>query len=161
MKTLYPWRHRPSYRLGADMGSKSKSTAATRGIAYHRKVYRALEALLPADSADVELIVEPWFECVDGQVKRTMRQPDAVLRYPDNTAIVIEVKMNWRDGRDEKLLHEYLPIVTSAFKLDVVWPLMITQCLRGYEHPPLLGLKRFDECLAWQPGDPTPLLLHP
>lgn len=161
MKAVYPWRHRPAYRLGADMGSKSSNNAATRGIAYHRRVYRALEALLPTLDPEAELLLEPWFEQIDGLVKKTMRQPDAVIRYPDGTGIIIEVKMNWKDGRDEKLIREYLPIVSSAFNLDVVWPLLITSCLRGYNHPPLLGLRSYSKCLDWQPGDPTPLLLHP
>lgn len=159
MKTLYPWRHRPGMKLGAGGGSKSQNAAATRGIAYHQRVYRQLDKML-LDEA--ELLIEPWFEQVDGSIKPPMRQPDAVIKYPyDNTAIVVEVKLNWADGRDEKLINEYLPIVKSAFQLETTWPLLITANLRGYKHPPLLGLRQFEECLAWCPGRPTPLLLLP
>lgn len=157
MKTVNPWRHRPDYRLGANFDSKSQNAAASRGIAYHKRVYRQLS------EADLggNLVVEPWFECLDNKVKRTMRQPDAVLVMPDQCAIVIEVKMNWKDGRDTKLLLEYLPIVRSAFELETLWPLVITSNLRGYPHPPLLGLQQFHQCLRWEPGQPTPLMLLP
>lgn len=157
MKLLHQWRYKPDFRLGASMDTKSQNKAAQRGIAYHRRVYKQLVD----HRDDGQLLIEPWFFRIDGQVKRTMRSPDAVLVFPDSTAIVIEVKMNWADGRDEKLLNEYLPIVRSAFDLDVVWPLLITSCLRGYQHPPLLGLGRLHDCMAWEPGQPTPLLLHP
>jgi len=75
------------------------------------------------------------------------------------TALVVEVKLNWRDGRDEKLLSKYLPVVKNAFKLEAVWPLVIVGCLRGYEHPPLLGFKQLDRAFSWQAGDPTPVML--
>lgn len=159
MKSRYPWRHREGFKLGAGSDSKSKNSAAARGIAYHKRVYRLLKQQLVAEG---QLHIEPWFEAIDGQVKRTMRSPDAVILYPEEAcAIVVEVKMNWADGRDEKLINEYLPIVASAFRLDTTFPLLITSCLRGYPHSPLLGLQQFDQCLSWSPGRPTPLLLLP
>lgn len=159
MRTLHRWQYRPDWRMGADTGAKSTNSAATRGIEYHRRVYRLLQSRLQREA---DLLVEPWFQRVDDQPTRTFRQPDAVIRdYVPDCAIVVEVKLNWADGRDEKLLNEYLPIVKNAFGLDVVWPLMITRNLRGYKHPPLLGLSALDDCLAWSPGSPTPLLLLP
>lgn len=159
MKALHQWRYKPDFKLGASANAKSKNNAALRGIRYHQRVYKQLAA---ATTPPDDLLIEPWFKRVDDQPRPTMRSPDAVLRFADGSgAIVIEVKLNWRDGRDEKLLYEYLPIVRSAFDVDVVWPLLITSCLRGYNHPPLLGLQQFDECLAWEPGRPTPLMLLP
>lgn len=91
-----------------------------------------------------------------------MRSPDSVILLPEtNVGIVIEVKLNWKDGRDVKLIDEYLPIVANAHDLDCCWPLLITQCLRGYKHPPLLGLRRWEDCMTWTPGAPTPLMLVP
>lgn len=160
MLAAHQWLHKPSFTLGADGGSKSRNTAAQRGIAYHRRVYRGLAGVAAAEQA--KLLIEPWFVRVDNQPRRTMRSPDSVLLYPDEQlAIVVEVKLNWRDGRDEKLLTEYLPIVRSAFSLDTVWPLMITSCLRGYAGKPLLGLQQFTDCMAWAPGQPTPIMLLP
>ena len=73
-----------------------------------------------------------------------MRSPDAVLLHPEtSTGVVVEVKLNWQNGRDKKLIDEYLGIAKSAFGLDCVWPLLVTQNLRGYQHPPLLGLQPF------------------
>jgi hypothetical protein len=94
--------------------------------------------------------------------KRVLRSPDGVIVNREHSlAIVIEVKLNWADGRDVKLIDEYLPIVQNAFQLDFTWPLLITRCLRGYKHPPLLGLSQLEKAMEWFPGDPTPLLLHP
>lgn len=159
MRTLHDWQHRPDWKIGANMGSKSNNSAANRGIAYHQRVYRLLLAKLKHEA---DLLIEPWFERIDDQPRRTMRQPDAIIRYLPESAIVVEVKLNWRDGRDDKLLNEYLPIVRNALKLDVVWPLLITRNLRGYDAAkPLLGLGAIDDCLAWEPGLPTPVLLLP
>lgn len=158
MKTLQPWKHEPTMRLGAGIKATAKSGAKLRGQQYHRRIYKALHAHFLGDES-VQLFVEPWFR----NLKVAMfRQPDAVLVLPElSAAVVIEVKLNWKDGRDVKLIDEYLAIVKSAFSLDVTWPLLITQCLRGYPHPPLLGIKTWEDAMAWQPGDPTPLMLVP
>lgn len=78
-----------------------------------------------------------------------------------NVGIVCEVKLNWKDGRDIKLIDEYLPIVANAHGLDMVWPLLITHNLRGYQHPPILGLRKWEDAMLWFPGNPTPLMLVP
>lgn len=161
VKTLNSWRYRPGFKLGASVDSKSKNSAAARGIAYHRRVYKLLADFAQAPDEEAELLIEPWFQEINHSTNPPMRSPDAVLRYSDGTALIIEVKLNWKDGRDEKLLQEYLPIVKSAFALEMCWPLMVTSCLRGYAHPPLLGLKQLHEAFAWEPGHPTPLLLLP
>ena len=157
VKTLDRWRYEPNFRIGASAGCKSTGSKK-RGIDYHRRVYKALgEAKLSG-----KLLVEPWYRNMsDYPDKTTLRSPDSVLLLEDsNCAIVIEVKLNWKDGRDLKLINEYLPIVKNAHQLDYTWPLLITQCLRGYQHPPLLGLRQLERCMEWFPGDPTPLLLH-
>lgn len=158
MQMIEPWRHEPTMRLGASIKATAKNGAKLRGQRYHRKIYDKLQLMLGAE-ADLELLIEPWFRNLK---KPTFRQPDAAIVLPSiNAAIVIEVKLNWKDGRDVKLIDEYLPIVKTALGLDVTWPLLITQCLRGYPHPPLLGLKKWEDAMSWQPGDPTPLMLVP
>jgi len=145
-------------RMGASIKLTAAKGSKRRGQEYHRRIYRELDALLRPE-AGVELLVEPWFRCLKVAM---MRSPDAVIRLPEaNVAVVVEVKLNWKDGRDVKLIDEYLPIVTNAFQLDAAWPLLITKCLRGYKHPPLLGLKTWENAMAWQPGDPTPVMLVP
>lgn len=144
--------------LGAAGGSRSQNDAATRGIRYHRRVYKRLDTYIDAEAT---LLVEPWFVRVDDRPRRTMRQPDAIIRYPEGTAIVVEVKLNWAPDRDEKLINEYLPLVTNAFDLIGAWPLLIVGCLRGYPHKPLLGLQQINDCLEWEPGRPTPTMLLP
>ena len=107
MKLLHPWRLKQGVNIGAGQasGSRSQSASAARGIAYHRRVYRQLERYYASDEA--YLLVEPWFVQVDDQPRRTMRSPDAVVVFSDvNAALVVEVKMNWKDGRDEKLLND-------------------------------------------------------
>lgn len=155
MKPLHAWKHEPRALLGASSGNKSKNDAIQRGLAYHRKVYTKLQEVAPPE---VSLLIEPWFR--EQSRAGTLRSPDTVLlNTVDKTALVIEVKLNWKDGRDIKLVNEYLPIVKSAFALEFVWPLLITANLRGYQHPPLLGLGKLEEAYAWHPGDPTPLML--
>lgn len=145
-------------RLGASVKATAAKGSKLRGQQYHRRIYRELNALL-ANEPGVQLLVEPWFR----NLKVAMfRQPDAVIHLPEaNCAVVVEVKLNWKDGRDVKLIDEYLSIVKAAFGLDCTWPLLITQCLRGYQHPPLLGLKKWEDAMIWMPGDPTPVMLVP
>lgn len=161
MRAAAEWRHQPLRRLGASTGAKSEGVKE-RGNAYHRRVYKLLSAHQRINMPDWQFLPEPWFKQLNTGGVRKERSPDAVLLNLDtSTALVIEVKLNWKDGRDIKLLAEYLPIVQSAFKLEAVWPLLITSCLRGYEHPPLLGLGHIERAFSWQVGDPTPLMLVP
>lgn len=157
VKTLHRWRWEQEMRMGASTSAKATGSKE-RGNAYHRRVYKALGGMnLPG-----KLLVEPWYRNMSlYPEKRVFRSPDAVILNEDQGfAIVVEVKLNWADGRDVKLIDEYLPIVQCAHKVELCWPVLITQCLRGYRHPPLLGLPKLEKCMEWFPGDPTPLLLH-
>lgn len=161
MRPLETWVHQPLRRLGASTNAKSDGVKE-RGNAYHRRVYKLLASHRAVNMPEWEWLPEPWFKQLNTGGVRKERSPDGVLlNRATATALVIEVKLNWKDGRDYKLLTEYLPIVQCAFKLDAAWPLLITSCLRGYEHPPLLGLGQLDRAFTWQPGDPTPLMLVP
>ena len=75
-------------------------------------------------------------------------------------ALVIEVKLNWKDGRDQKLIEEYLPLVRSAFGV-ATFPLLITANVRGLQHKPMTSFTELVACYDWRPGDPTPVLLLP
>lgn len=156
VKALTPWRYTEKLKIGCSFGVSGSNAAADRGIAYHRKVFKALEK---AALDGFALMVEPWFQQV-GTGK--FCQPDSLfIDRESRLGIVVEVKLNWKDGRDEKLHNTYLPAVKSAFELDFVWPLLITQNLRGYEYPPLLGLADLVDVMAWETGKPTPLMLLP
>lgn len=145
-------------KIGASQGCKSTGSKH-RGILYHRRVYDHLRRLVTLGLPDWQLLVEPWYRKLG---ENRFRQPDAVLLYPEESiGIVVEVKLNWKDGRDIKLIDEYLPIVKSAEGLEVVYPLLITQCLRGWKGQPILQLARFTDCQSWQPGDVTPLMMLP
>jgi hypothetical protein len=166
MKPIARWvRKDPSFlKIGSSNGCRSTGSKQ-RGILYHRRTYTALRGLFGALSGSKssqtegwELLVEPWYYCPS---TGRFRQPDAVLLYPaERVGIVVEVKLNWKDGRDVKLIDEYLPIVKSAEGLDVVWPLLITQCLRGYQGEALKGLKNWHQAQSWFPGEITPVMLH-
>lgn len=162
MKSLEKWKHVPSRTNGAATGSKSKNAAANKGIAYHKRVYGILrQQHIAAERSDL-LLIEPWFQ---NQTTWKYRQPDAVIWDRDtNTAIVVEVKWNWKGGRDDKLLNIYLPLVQDAFRLECCWPLMITSNVRGLQHEALPWTPDFaalDTCLSWMPGDNTPVALLP
>ena len=158
MKAAVQWYHQPDVRFGSSTGctTKTKNSAIERGLAYHQRFYKLLKIHCQVNLPEWEVLVEPWFR--DWNWKR--RSPDAVLLHrPEKRALVIEAKMNWKDGRDAKLLNEYLPIVRSAFDLEQVAPLIVTGNVRGYKHPVLLGLGDLLKPLDWKPGLPTPTML--
>jgi hypothetical protein len=150
------WRVEHGISIGSHNNTASNNKSIRRGLAYHRRVYKALRDWRPADQ---QLLIEPWLRC---QRTRKLRQPDAILRdHLSNTAIVIEVKMNWKDGRDEKLINEYLEAAKSALGVEQTWPALITSNVRGYRGQPLLGLGALLDCCSWVPGDLTPVVLLP
>lgn len=153
---LNRWITRDDMKLGCADGAKGSNAAADRGIRYHRRVFRALQ---PSPIPGMDPVIEPWLREV-GTGRHC--QPDALLvDLAEGVGIVVEVKLNWKDGRDEKLHNLYLPAVKSAYNLTHVWPLLITSNLRGYSHPPLLGLDAIVDAMSWSSGQPTPLLLYP
>lgn len=160
METLERWRYRPDYRIGASHSAKGASNSQRAGIRYHQRFYRDLRAFLAG--SDWEVFIEPWFQRAGSSMgDNKMRQPDAVLIDKETRlGLVIEAKLNWKLGRDEKLINEYLPITKSAFGLDVVTPLVVTSNVQGYPHPILLGIEQIESAITWFPGDPTPMLLH-
>lgn len=161
MKPIDDWKYEPNCGMGAKSATKSQNKAAAAGIRYHMKFYSMLKAEHKPKFPNDRLIIEPWFR---NRSDRSMRSPDTVIiNTEDNTGIVIEVKMNWKNGRDTKLIQEYLPIVKSAFDLDCVWPLLVTSNIRGYNHPPLIwnaAMSPLFDCLSWVPNDPTPVALY-
>lgn len=161
MKPAIDWFLDPLAKFGASSGLKANSGGTTnvlkRGIDYHRWVYKTMEVHCKLNLPEWTLLIEPWFRTV----KWDRRSPDAVLLHPDTgRAVVVEVKLNWKEQRDEKLLAEYLPIVSSALGVRT-YPLMLTNCVRKLKHEPLLGLSHLLAPLTWTPAKPTPTLLLP
>lgn len=146
--------------IGTGSNYATKNPSIVRGLRYHRRVYRLLEAYVAVTCPDQVLYVEPWLEHVQSNRRR---QPDAVLVDTlTNTGIVIEAKLNWKDGRDEKLIQEYLWATQSAFGLELTWPALVTSNVAGAARGQvLLGLKHLQDCCDWIPGDPTPMVLVP
>lgn len=158
MLAVEQWYHQDTKKLGASTGAKTTDATLARGNRYHRNVYTRLREKVPLILPGYSVLIEPWFRNFNWKE----RSPDAVaLNRETRHALVIEVKLNWKDGRDVKLIDEYLPIVRSAFELESVSPVLITADLRGYKHPPLLGLPQLPLALDWAPPAPTPLLLVP
>lgn len=158
MKTAEEWFKTEQVKFGASANSKSKNSAAERGNAYHRKIYKLLkmqQKIMP-HLKGWELLVEPWYR---GRETRKLRSPDTVfLNEAEKLALVIEVKLNWKDGKDEKLLCEYLPIVESAHGVKA-YPCMVVQCLRGYTGEPLVGLAAVWQALKWNSTKATPVAM--
>lgn len=158
------WARDLTLEVGSRSNTASKNKSIVRGLAYHRKVYRLLESWQRVSAPEQQLFIEPWLRLVkaDRKGKRRCCQPDAVVIDPiSQTGIVIEVKLNWKDGRDEKLLGTYLDAVQAAFDLKATWPALITSNIRGLLHQPRLGLGSLLTCDNWNPGDPTPVILVP
>ena len=159
------WQHVPGFNIGTGANTASQNKSIVRGLAYHNKVYKALRAHVKAHpELGLELYIEPWFRELSPRGSRTrcaMCQPDAVLvdKFTGG-GLVVEAKLNWKDGRDEKLINLYLAASKSAFGLEETWPVLVTQNIRGYKGVPLLGLKQLEGAFAWRPGMLTPVLLH-
>jgi hypothetical protein len=159
------WCLVPGFNIGTAKNTASKDKSIIRGLAYHNKVYRALRALVKArPDLGYELYVEPWFRELSPKYtggRCAMCQPDAVLidKFTGG-GLIVEAKLNWKDGRDEKLINTYLSAAKSAFGLEETWPVLITQNVRGYKGVPLLGLKQLELAYSWKPGMLTPVLLH-
>lgn len=160
MQLLDKWMRTEQIAFGAAKGAKGGNSAQARGIAYHNRVYKLLRLnFVLLGKSDWKLLVEPWYK----STKMKMRSPDSVaLRYDEEgnvtDALVIEVKMNWKDGRDEKLLMEYVPIVSQVYGVKAK-PLLIVGNLRGCSVKPLHGLADMWKALSWRSGDPTPVSL--
>jgi len=160
------WQYVPGFNIGTGANTASKNKSIVRGLAYHNKVYRALRAFVAAHpEAGYELYVEPWFRELHprpGKSRCAMCQPDAVLidKFTGG-GLIIEVKLNWKDGRDDKLINLYLGASRSAFGLEETWPALITRNIRGYTGTPLLGLRNLEGAFKWRPGMLTPVLLLP
>jgi len=159
------WQLVPGFNIGTAANTASKNKSIVRGLAYHNRVYKALKALVAANpEAGFELYIEPWFRELrprPGASRCAMCQPDAVLvdKFTGG-GLVVEVKLNWKDGRDEKLINLYLGASKSALGLEETWPVLITRNIRGYNGQALLGLRRLEEAFKWRPGMITPVLLH-
>lgn len=154
------WERAPEFSIGST-NKACKDKSIVRGNAYHRRVYRQLHSFV-ASSPELgyEFYEEPWLRRTSGP--RKMCQPDGVLLDPfTGGALVVEAKLNWKDGRDEKLLDLYLHAAKSAFGLTQTWPLLITKNIRGYQGKPLLGLRHLEAAYEWKPGDLTPVMLLP
>lgn len=161
MKPALDWKLTKQIYLGAATGAKSKNAAAEAGNRYHRKVYKTLELKAKLETqGGWELMVEPWFRAITPENRYKACSPDTVLvNHQCGVALVIEVKLNWRDGKDEKLIDLYLPVVKQALGLKLTRPLLITKNVRGLKHEPLVGLGAMWAALNWQPGLPTPVAL--
>ena len=127
---------------------------AAKGLRYHDRVYRELR------KTKLVLHIEPWISCEN---TGKLCQPDAVALFNQaSTAIVIEVKLNWRRRRDSKLKHLYLEAVQQAFRLEHVFPLMIVGNCRGMDRRPYRSaLEAMKASLNWHESHPVPILLMP
>jgi len=163
--TSREWQHVPGFNIGTAANTASKNKSIVRGLAYHNKVYKALRSFVAEHpEAGYEILVEPWFRELHprpGESRCRMCQPDTVLidKFTGG-GIVVEVKLNWKDGRDAKLIDLYLDASRSALGLEETWPVLITKNIRGYTGIPLLGLKQLEKAYNWRPGMITPVLLH-
>lgn len=157
MLTIDPWVLKNDVlKIGSNFGPKSKGCKKD-GIDYEQKVSARFSKFVREEMPDWKIMLGPWYQ---NKKTRRWRQPDIVMIHPeDNVGIVIEVKLNWKEGRDEKLRDIYLPIVKSTHGLDCVWPLLVTRCIRGFQHPIITRLQDLDRCQSWLPGDPTPMMM--
>lgn len=153
------WARDFTLEVGSRSNTASKNKSIVRGLAYHRKIYKLLAQWQRISAPEQTIHIEPWLRNLK---TRKCCQPDFVLEdKTTQTAIVGEVKLNWKDGRDEKLINLYLDAARVAFGLIGVWPVLITSNIRGLHYSPRLGLGSMLNCDDWEPGAPTPIILVP
>lgn len=160
LMTPHSWTRAPEFSIGSAKNNASKNLSIVRGLAYHRRVYASIDRFVKAHpDLGYTWYEEPWLRCLG---RRQMCQPDGVLVDGfSGGAIVVEAKLNWKDGRDEKLIDTYLHAAKSAFGLTATWPLLITSNIRGYKGKPLLGINNLEKAYQWTPGDITPVMILP
>ena len=160
IQTANRWERAPGFAIGTYGNRACTNKSIIRGRQYHRRTYDKIAAFIDANPAlGYKWHEEPWLR---HQFTGKMCQPDGVLvDMFTGGAIVVEAKLNWKDGRDEKLLATYLEAVKSAFGVPATWPLLITSNVRGYKGQPLLGLRHLERAYRWRPGDLTPVMLLP
>lgn len=157
------WERAPEFAIGSAVNDSCRNKSIVRGLAYHRRAYKLLESFV-ARNPDLgyKFVQEPWLRRIGAKGKGSMCQPDGLLLDQfTGGGLVVEVKLNWKDGRDDKLIDLYLAAAKSAYGLSQTWPLLITKNLRGYKGEPLLGLKQIERAFEWEPGQLTPVLLLP
>ena len=92
---------------------KKKRVRGTKaeGLAYERKVVKALKDLSPS-----AVWHGPWFSYEDRSGKRRYCQPDALCAGPSGDIYLIECKRTCLLEAYEKLEGLYRPVVQSAFR---------------------------------------------
>ncbi len=155
------WERAPEFAIGSAANNSCTNKSIIRGLRYHRRIYKALAKWCAGNpDSGLAFVEEPWLRKQKSKGRGTMCQPDGVLLDPfTDGALVVEVKLNWKDGRDEKLVNTYLDATRSAFGLSTTWPLLITRNVRGYKGVPLLGMRELEKVFEWRPGDLTPVML--
>lgn len=154
------WERAPGFSIGTRNNKACKDKSVVRGLAYHQRVYAHLHKFVRTNpDFGYTFIEEPWLRRTSD---RKMCQPDGVL-FDEFTGggLVVEAKLNWKDGRDEKLINLYLTAARSAFGLTTCWPVLITRNVRGYKGEPILGLRQIERIFEWRPGELTPVMLLP
>jgi hypothetical protein len=102
---------------------KAANVHARRGLAYQKKVTKAMEEVCKVANGKLE--VEPWFRFQDlngpGQCV-----PDLLL-HVQNITLIIEVKLTFVQDAMTKLAGLYIPVIMDATKktLGQVRPLII------------------------------------
>lgn len=92
---------------------RPQSAPAKAGLAYQRKITRVLKPI--AESNGFALEADPWFTFTDTS-GGGHAVPDIVLTA-ENCVLIIEVKLTFVTGAQEKLLELYSPVIRKALNL--------------------------------------------
>jgi hypothetical protein len=116
---------RAAFIVSAQPLPKAQSPAQKLGLAYERKLGKALQAAFgPANVAH-----GPWFRFEDS-LGEAFCSPDFILRVgPSGGIVIVEAKLSYVPEAIEKLLKLYCPVIGHIFRQEV-FPLVITKHLR-------------------------------
>jgi hypothetical protein len=90
---------------------KARTTAQAKGLAYERKVAKAVAALVPEGT---QVRHGPWIEYVARSGRKRYAQPDLVLELPDRI-VLVEVKLTHRLDISSKIRRFYRRLLRMLY----------------------------------------------
>lgn len=103
---------------------KSRTTAQAKGIAYERKVAKAVKLMA---SEGTQVLHGPWVEYVAKGGRARYAQPDLVLEFPDRI-VLVEVKLTHRLDINSKIKRFYRRL------LRMIYPEKEVYCVQVYRN---------------------------
>jgi hypothetical protein len=119
------WPHKLPQRV------EPKSGVFAAGFAYQRRATKLLQKEI--DNLSGVSRVEPWIRYFNASEPLRPRfcQPDLIFSV-DNIIGVVEIKLNWRQRRGNKLRDTYTPLARMLWPDSQILPIIVTSASWNY-----------------------------